>query len=90
VQLTDQVTDSGISFELRLKFCITINYIIIHRMHMDFCRHLAAELEKHYVGGSLSKRVAAYQKKNVITLKYTEQYKSYQYGYVMDIQVVTH
>lgn len=90
MQQTDQVTDSGISVELRLKFYITINYIIVHRTHVYFSRHLAAELEKYYVGGSLSKRVAAYQKRNVITLNYTKQYKSYQYECVMDIQVVTH
>lgn len=51
MQQTDQVTDSGISVELRLKFYITINYIITYRMHMYFCRHLAAETEKYYVGG---------------------------------------
>lgn len=52
------------------KFYITIDYIIIHRMH--FCRHLAAELEKYYVGGSLSSRVSVYQKK----MYYFKAYKT--------------
>lgn len=82
-------TDSGISAELHHKFYIALSDNIICRC---FCRHLAAELENYHAGGSFSKRVAAYQKnaflKNEI-LKYTEDYKIYWRGYVMDTQVVT-
>lgn len=79
--LKNQVCHNNVepSYSLRdfcqaaLKFCITIDYIIIYRMHMYFRRHLAAELEKYYVGGSLSSRVTAYQK-----MYYFKAYKTLQ------------